>query len=756
MRKIDSDAFAASMTFGFNKSAAEYSFTKEDLTINKHAGIDIYNPTLENVEIFIEKYIRNEMGHIQGSNSVAIRTLIHPKAYNTHNSEHIDVATATISMPIGSKIIQIPLVLNDGQLEPPDVIQVDGQRVPYSRDNLHKVINGIKKWDADEREGRNVKGPGGNPFVGTEKAVNPATTEGFLGSVLNIRDNEAYKGARVGGNYYITASEKISELLEKTAQAKPLKKEHLKVLEQEFAKTALEEFKAGFEKVAAEVEKVEEDFRPFEKAKELDYKNAASLQNGQLITFPRIEGKEVVMDQAIIADCDGKKVVINTDGEVEFINKGENFLCLNSDRAFNVPKVEIKTLKEEDLFVAFNGDQLIGPYKVITKGTTLVGGNSDLENITPGQTGAAKIERLVAERINDFDKESLNKVNKPIFFLAGAKFSTLPLKEFEAKKKEELGLQTMDALGSFPKEIFATSPETKVIKIKGRIEGYLKNRDELMKFASLEVQELEKIAATEKNKVKVTLQDRQRKLYNVDVNYVDKTKQVFNVMEKNYRMISETEVRQILGLIGYNNQEIGEIMYKARNNPQATFALPDVNNVMALQNGFVKNVAQEKVKNVVKKMANPQAIAKSLAGSASMALITDAVLNSPDVVQEAVNQLSSFASEGKMLSAYFEKVAQEKESESSLDVAKLMSMSVILSEKTASLVSGKEMYPVLTDLSKEILESKDILGKVAFDLLDLKEKQSGSGIELVETGNIKSAIKQIDNLYKIACALRGE
>ena len=139
-----------------------------------------------------------------------------------------------------------------------------------------------------------------------------------------------------------------------------------------------------------------------------------------------------------------------------------------------------------------------------------------------------------------------------------------------------------------------------------------------------------------------------------------------------------------------------------------------------------------------------------------MALITDAVLNSPDVVQEAVNQLSSFASEGKMLSAYFEKVAQEKESKSSLDVAKLMSMSVILSEKTASLVSGKEMYPVLTDLSKEILENKAVLEKAAFDLLDLKEKQSESGIELIESGNIKSAIKQIDNLYKIACALKGE
>jgi hypothetical protein len=48
-----SNSFAASLSFVGEEKVAEYSLDKEDTLIEKYAGMDIYQPTVDNVENFV-------------------------------------------------------------------------------------------------------------------------------------------------------------------------------------------------------------------------------------------------------------------------------------------------------------------------------------------------------------------------------------------------------------------------------------------------------------------------------------------------------------------------------------------------------------------------------------------------------------------------------------------------------------------------------------------------------------------------------
>lgn len=174
-----------------------------ETAIEKVAGIYIDKPTLENCEDFIRKFMYNELSFFP--RILELNVSIIPQAFSKSISDHIDVATGIVQIKVRTKILEIPFIINDGELDPFDIIQLDGQRVPYSRDNLQKIIINLDKQLEREEQGQ---GGEESPYASLEEYSNPSTSAGFMGDVLSIRDSQSL---RRGNGMYATAYEEYSE-----------------------------------------------------------------------------------------------------------------------------------------------------------------------------------------------------------------------------------------------------------------------------------------------------------------------------------------------------------------------------------------------------------------------------------------------------------------------------------------------------------------------------------------------------------------
>lgn len=779
-----SNAFSASLSFGFRDNDKDYSLNKEDLVIKKYAGINIYQPTADNIESFIRKYVLNELAFFGQTLDVGIQ--LNPQEMDSMNSEYVSDANGAVTIKFLGKVIELPFMVVDGELVPFDVIQIEGQRVPYSRENIKKVLEGLKKWTAEKgRDGME------SPYVGLAKRVNPSTAPGFLGSVLQIRNQAVGSGSNINGNY-IYAS-KVDETLEKLATMKELTIDDLKKLEAEMEKQAYQEVKFEMEKIAEDAAKPEdkEKLKLFEKMKNVQYENAHILPSGTAIAFPEKEGNEIRMTYGIVVDDymgianqlpKKVKIVITQDARVKILSESERFLCFKApDAIFKIKHESLSSLEEGDVFMAFDGNKALFPCEIsfISRRTYGSGDRkNDIETRTYNIVPVHDHSRLASLLSDSENKKILDsRINVALCTLENAKFLELPYGEFIKRKSEELGMEEFKLSNLMPKHstcisydkvgetnkyvkdsfketnlVFATDPETRVIKVKGVITDYIRNKDDLDKLAYLGEGEgvFEKTAAIENNKVKVVLRDRKRGAYDVDIDYIDKSKQMFKNFRKSYKAISKDDVKQLLRIIGYNNIEAQEIVYKAGNGPQAMFALPKNPNIQALQGAQVQNLTKTKMKNAAKSMVNPRELSTALAATIIGSMLMDSLESSPENVQQMAAQLGSYASDGRTLSSAFEKIAQEKESKSSLEVAKLMSLSAMFNEKVATTLTGQEVYPRIYEVARDIVENSAHLEKTAYDLMQLKALQYKNRNEAINPNYIQSAVNQLDALHKVA------
>lgn len=778
-----SNAFGASLSFGFKDDQRDYSLNKEDLAINKYAGINIYQPTPDNIETYIHKYVLNELAFFPRT----LNTVIHlnPQKMDNVNSEYVADAVGSVNIKFLSKVIELPFMIIDGELVPFDVIQIEGQRVPYSRENMQKVLYGLERWHEKKQ-----KEESDDPFVGLADRVNPSTSPGFLGTVLRIRDQAVATGGgpTANGSQYIYAGEFVDDLLEKTANLKELTIENMKQLEQEFGKKAYEAVKADFEKIAAEKPEPSENLKLFEKMKNLQFENAIDLPNGTIIAFPEKDGNMISMVNGVVVDNymsfadkmpNKVKMVVTQDARIKILSNAERFLCFKAPQArFKLEQDNLSTCEEGDLIMAFDGDKALFPCHIQWIARRSFGSGdrrNDVEtkiyNMEPIYNDSGISNLLTTSEVQNI----LNaRVNVRLCPLENAKFFEMPYGDFIARKAEELAIDELPLSNMLPKEdvcinyrkttkpmaighketnmVFATDPETKVIKVKGVIKDYIRDKADLDKLAYVEdeADAFEKTAAIEKNKIKIVCVDKQLPAYNVDIYYVDEGKVAFKRFVKAYKRISKEDLRQLLRIIGYNNIEVGEILFKANSNPQITYALPANPNIQALEGAKPKALAIEKVKNTLKSMVDPKDLTTALAMSLIGNMAADTLRKAPNQTKEIAKKLGKFASDGRALSSIFEKVAMEKKSETAFDIAKIMSLSTFFTEKVASTLNGEAVYPRIYEVGKEIVENHAHLEKVASDLMQLKAMQYKNRNELINPNYIQNAINQLDNLYKVA------
>ena len=174
-------------------------------SIHKYAGIYIDNPNQENIEDFIRKYMYNELSFFPRVLTIDVR--LTPNSFDRAKKDIVDTGSGIVSIDVRGKKVELPFMISDGQLDPFDVIQLDGQRCPYSRDNLQKIIINLDKQIEQEQSG----GPAIsiNAYKTLSDFNNPSTVPGFMGDVLSIRDAQT---SRRGNGTYVVASSEYTDM----------------------------------------------------------------------------------------------------------------------------------------------------------------------------------------------------------------------------------------------------------------------------------------------------------------------------------------------------------------------------------------------------------------------------------------------------------------------------------------------------------------------------------------------------------------
>lgn len=335
----------------------------KDSTIEKYAGIFINNPTQENIEDFIRKYMYNELTFFPRILEVIVDFI--PSTFSKSQPDHVSDGTGIVGIKVHHKIVELPFLVRDGELEPFDVIQMDGQRAPYSRENLQKIILNLDK-QIEQEQNQVTAGGTESPYQGLEDYNNAATTPGFMGDVLAIRDSQSL---RRGAGMYVTAGdydygfskeasrkyevfpfgqenrdslehqfekavakveaekpttkapkgtvEKVREeerfdkkaeivtdlnaLLDKTAGIAPMTDEEMEAIAYVLSKKAHEKFVAKLDKIASEVEEpTRRQLEEIEKKASFKFTDASHMKHGDFIVFPELDGNDINLTPGVI------------------------------------------------------------------------------------------------------------------------------------------------------------------------------------------------------------------------------------------------------------------------------------------------------------------------------------------------------------------------------------------------------------------------------------------------------------------------
>lgn len=813
-----SEAFAASLSFDSKEIIKDHSLTGNDALISKHAGINIYQPTIDNIEEFIQKYLMNELAFYPKLSKIGIQFV--PKRFDSTHPDYVSEGSGTAIVRVEDALIELPFIVIDGELVPFDVIKLGNQRVPYSRENLKRIIGGIEKVKVNKDPAKEF-----TPYIKLDKAVNPSSSLGFLGDVLKIQEQYANRG--MSGNMYVTSGEEfINAAIEKLANLKPLTKNDLDLLETSIRDVVVEMEVSKLQKEASQMNLDDTNaemgnvYNLFQKVKDIPFVNASSLPNGSVVTFPQIhelpkQGKEIESSKGIIIDnymdfagyvpSKKTKVILSQDGmrycSMKILDNKDPFMCISSPKeSFHLPLQTLDTVEERDIIMAFDGNKALYPCVVnrISERTmdpngevgygipSCIGESKPFSSTATGRTTIKtyhltpihhdpKVYNLFADDGMDHGNEKIfdDRINITLTTLSGAKFLEMPYNEFIKNKAEELGLDELHIMKLAPKcdltigvpakngrgymgtkdtnVVFCTDENTKVIVIKSLISGYLKRPEDLENFANnsnFEFAVNEKTASDSNEYVEIRSIGQEEPMFEAKVSHIDKTKKVFKTVNRSFKL-KEVPLREMLRVLGFSVTKIAEIVSRAKSENYAKYELPMGSDPSRLVGGQIGSMVQDKM-NVAKSKILDSGVSDALAAEVLGSLLAAAVLGGGATGEKVYNTAKKFASESAALSVEFEKLAQERKSDSMLKVATLMSVASMFNEKVAEVAGGKVQYAKLNDVINDIVLAKPYMEKVAEELINLKVAQYVNRNHIVNPNYIQSAVQQIDYMYKTA------
>ncbi|MEG0728230.1 MAG: hypothetical protein RR420_01270 [Anaerovoracaceae bacterium] len=777
-RKNMSNAMMAALGTSLPSSrtkVAYANFAQSDLVLEKIASMFIHQPTMENVDLFIRKHIMNELAFYPRALDVDIEII--PSAFSDESKGYISDATGLIKIKMGKAMPEIPFLIRDGELFPFDIIQMNGERAPFTRDNLKKTIYGVDKVNNQKREGAAL-----DPFESVDKVITPATSTGFLGDVLYIRDQN--RSSTVNGNNYVTASDDfLNSLIEKTANMKELTIDDIKLIKEAMEKKDNKDISTGADILAADdakSAKIAEHSKELKAVNKVQYFDIKDMSNNSIVKVPVKEGSSGISStqvlvvkepQSIVDGCLEKLTPFIVDNNGRTKRMDTEILCtMPTQGTLSAQTSSVSSLINRDRCIFVSGENVSTIYfvneAIDRKYMKDFHGNEGENTCLKG------VNLIHYDELCDNESLVLSKSKKKtkisMFFVEGYQMKEVTRDEAAEilskeclmdKDKIKCIMPNYSSCENVNCRIMITSPNTKCIKIKNETVPTVKNRQELdliLNIDEIGTDPLSKIASGPGDVIRIDNLG-SSKTFKIVVRYTDRNTRIFNQKVRTYDSAGEFKVRAILRVLGFEAGRINELMYKLKKDPFVQVSLPQNADVDALDGGDTKNLSKEKLSNTIGKFISPNELATAIITQASIGLIGSALKSSAKNINPApfARDFINVSKKASTESVEFEKIAMEHKSASANRVAKVLAIGTMLIEKTASTIDGSAVYPEIRKIASDMVNNKDVLESVVEELIHLKVAQAMHGNEMVSNSQIHNAINSIDTIYKVASAINS-
>ena len=794
--------FAAYMSVTTPQQVMDWG--KEDLTITKYAGTILNNPTQSNIEDFIHRHMLNE---VKGNSSVQnIHVFFQPSEFSTLNKDLVVNGSGIVNLEINKINIEIPFIFANGELAPFDVIQMGDERVPYSRDNLFRIIEGAATYDPEEAE------DDFKPYIGLDRGVTGATQPGFMGEVLRIQNSIASLGSR--GMSVVADSRKIlDKTMEKLAKVRPITDNDYKKLESQIRQRVATERIKNFEKIAKEVESdltKEATEKLFSDVEKIKWTDAASVKNGTIIKFAERDRNEVKLTKAAVFTnthpyfknvAPKMRMIVTIDGRVKILAATDKFPCiLSEDKTINIKSQSLRNIERGMSIIILKDGKITPPLDVNISSVGIANNGEGFRANAWSDNISKKFEFNSASKIDIYHLQTVTPSRSSIYSpiisssnfrschielvkLPGTNFDFIKRDDFNKIKAKELGLQNQgdvdrvlkddyiiikkpdtrnctsrydnqNILPEYEETVFCADELSRIIVIQGTIDEYLKNTKDIHNFVSeTERDQISKIAmGNEYLEVKRNSSDNEK--YDISVTFIDRSERVYKPRTRRFTSLDENKAREIIKGVGFDISKVSEMVVKAKKEGYGKYELPITATPDNLIDGGVGGTVCN-IMNGIKKTVFSPTVSDAIATNVISALITSS-FGGPQTSQAVQRYLKSASEESKALSVVFEKMAAEKDSDDLLDIAKLMATSSIYHDKVYEIVKEAKNLSNMISITSDIIDLKPFMEKVAYDIIGIKTFGYANGEHAISPDYLTGVIRNLDGFYKLAATMGKE
>lgn len=725
----------------------------------KHAyTTSMSKPTVDKIKAHVEKRVKSEVGKDAKVNVVI--------SVSDSDGDLVKNGKGSAKVSVNGKKFSVPFDIVDGEISNLTEMDVDGKKVAYNKQTLAQM----NKKDDEES----------NAFIGTDKPSNESTDPGFLDSVIRIRDEHMARQTNASNtNRYVVASEDCDKIFKTACSIREVDKNAYKDVEAMVRHKIANAVSTRLEKTASEEvdKKVSHAEEVFKRLENLPLKSVHTMKNGQKILFPERTNNELSMTPGVVfkdIDSDYFKamyehpkssistIVVSYDGRIALLEASDQFLGLVDDGAnIKLPATSMRGVEKGKCYMPIIGNSVIFPVEVfklcdevydplendiLKEVGQAIGKDKPILNVKPLVTkntatrGQVRCILLPGGRFR-FDERKIRVGGHNCTVSAGRD------RLYDFFKDNQNLLNSLGSLYDIDR-IVDIDPDTRVIKIKGTITGYVGAKDELKpSYKALTPSELIKTASADK--VHVRLANPEQQLWSART--VGTNRKTFG------NKLSKKELNTVLLSMGYNTKDIGDIITTSRRKGEIYKELPLNTDINRLFDGEVDTLTKKTMSKVKGKVFNKDK-AKDAVHNIGIGMVSSMlgdVASDSSIIYHGLDAVSKLAETSEATSIVLEKLAMEYKSTDLQDVAKLM-------------VAGNRVFNSLTDTYKRdldldmfkeacetIVDNRECLEHYASELSTLSRQQFQRRDEYVPYEAINGAMEVISGMYGIAKIASG-
>lgn len=774
--------------------------------IEKIAGIFVHQPTMDRITDKVKEYLLNEVAFFPKAYPVEVHIQPSEMQDTKSSKDFVKNGEGIATLDMRGNVLEFPFHIRDSEFQPFFVINHRKESVPFSRDNLKRIMYGIDKAQ-QEAVGQ---GPAGAAVVHGYKRVvdkvSPATAVGFANSGVQFRNEQK---AKRGPQMMTLASDTaLDNMMEKLASLEEITPEKISFLEEKIAeKIVAMEFKESMEKIAS-TEVTPSEYNKVNMINFIDLNSDSRVKHGDTVEIPVFDVSRGHYSSyktltGMFIHLKNVKGVLAPNAE--FIPISGPTIGLRSNRASAIRKDVLTNLARHDAAIVGIG----GEYKdIITKfeieelkegrshfsqrlldnkisksyvntvagmNGVLVKSNQDLRTVQSAlesfgdyqdrfmliHVSGMKPRKYTFNTSGDHNADSARRTDLILRITEDiVKSGAMSLKDIQEDRLA--GLNRMSYTNSNHIIIVGNLYDIKAIPLRYSPMKVFRSKKEIFDLfdATADLRIQKNASANETISLKKNTDSGS---YDLSINYKDKNRKVFKNMNRSLYGLEPEKLKGVLTYLGYDDISADSIANRADRSFKSSHTLPANNRASEVNVGDVESRAKQRAKKIVGKaievgvptslaLGGAYVLSRNLAESNPGAFHRNKIINALNFVNgkfpyKTASELNAD------ISAQFEKIAGDYSSPSALRVAKALNIGARYFEKIAAVEAGK-IYS-LQEISRDIVNVRDVFNKTACQLLELNDMQLMKGENQIDGVMIKEAIDQIDLLLKTATLWAG-